>query len=220
MSVVALARVALRRLVRRYSLWIALAIAVVPVPFAYGLRGGQAILTNAFNVALLLLAVLPPWLVGASLGEELDHRAATYLWSRPLARWKVIAAKLLALAPVVIVLAVARWLGIAYTATTRWPPGETIRAIAACALAVSVISAGISSLAPRQGMALAIVYTMFDLILGELPASLHALSVTFHTRVLAHRAHYTPDLTDWLLLGAIPLVWLTIGLLRLKSREA
>jgi len=219
-TVVALARVALQRVVRRYSLWIALAIAALPAPFAYGLRGEKGLLTNAFNIALLLLAVLPPWLVGSSLGEELDHRAATYLWSRPLARWKVVAAKLLALAPIVIVLAVGSWIAIAHSATTRWPPGVTIRAVAACAFAVSVISAGISTLAPRQGMALAIVYVMFDLILGELPASLHALSVTFHARVLAGRSHYTPDAGDWLLLAAIPLVWLAIGLLRLRSREA
>ncbi|HTR50862.1 MAG TPA: hypothetical protein VMJ10_09160 [Kofleriaceae bacterium] len=220
MSVVALARVAWRRLLRRYSLWIAIAIAIIPIPFAYDLRGEKGILTNAFNIALLLLAVLPPWLVGSALGEELDHRAATYLWSRPLARWKVIAAKLIALAPIVVVLAVGSWVAIAYTATTRWPPGVTVRAVAACALAVSVISAGISALAPRQGMALAIVYVMFDLLLGELPASLHALSVTFHARVLASRSHYTPDVFDWLLLAAIPIVWLVIGLLRLRRREA
>ncbi|HEY1556042.1 MAG TPA: hypothetical protein VGF94_14490 [Kofleriaceae bacterium] len=220
MSTIALARVALRRLVRGRTWWIALAIAILPIPFAYGLRGHSALLTNGLNIALLLLAVLPPWLVGASVGEELDHRSATYLWSRPLARWKVVAAKLLALAPIVVVLVGASWIAIAETATSRFPPRNTIEAMLAAALAVSMISAGIASLAPRQGMALSIVYVMLDLMLGELPASLHALSVTFHARTLAGRSHYHPDYLDWVLLAAIPIAWLAFGLLRLRRREA
>jgi ABC-type transport system involved in multi-copper enzyme maturation permease subunit len=217
-AVSAVARVALLRLGRSRAAWLALAICAVPLPFAGWLRDRPEPLHDAFTIARLLLAIVPAWFVAAAIGDELEH--ATYVWARPLARWTVIAGKLVALAPLSALLIAASWVATAAIATDQLPPAVTVVAIAACALACSLAAAGIAVLAPRFAMALTIVYVLFDLLIGELPASLRLVSLSHHATELAG---FGPDPADaWTVVGlaAIALAWLAVALIRVRSREA
>jgi hypothetical protein len=216
----ALARLSLVRLRRGKTLWIALGIALFPVFFATQVRGHGGVLGDTFVVVRLILAIVPALLVAAPIGEEIEDRTATYLWSRPLARWTVVVGKLIALAPIAIIVMCASWLAAGQLAGGHLPSPQSFAALAAGTLAVSVVVASIATVLPKHGMALAIVYVMFDLLIGELPASLQQLSITRHTQVLAGLAKAPIDATTIAAILAIPAVWLAIALQRIRKLEA
>jgi ABC-type transport system involved in multi-copper enzyme maturation permease subunit len=211
-----------RRLWRGRALWAAVAIAALPVGYtlaaaAPALATGGTTVT--FLIELLLLAVLPPLFVAAAIGEELEDRTATYLWSRPLARWLIVASKLLALTPIVAGLLVAGWLIASRIGDGALPPARTALALAAGVTAAAMVSAGVALLAPRYAMALATSYLLFfDLPVGELPMSIRQLSLSHHTLTLAG---LTDDGVRGALLGLALLGggWLAAGLLRLRRLE-
>src|SRR5215468_9593487 len=132
--------VTLKRLTRGKALWIAAVLAALPVVLAAVLaaRGRPASPSELFAPTMLLFAVLPALLVGASVGEEIEDRTSTYLWSRPIARWAVLAGAIAGSAP-----SVAAALGLAAGAT-----------------ATSLVVAGIAVVVPRHGMALTIAYML------------------------------------------------------------
>ncbi len=216
----ALARLSLVRLVRGKALWVSLAIGLLPVLFASQVHGRGGVLGDTFGVARLLLAIVPALLVAAPIGEEIEDRTATYLWSRPLARWTVVVGKLLALAPIAIAVMCASWLVAAQIAVGHVPPAQTFGALAAATLATAIASAGIATLVPKHGMALTIVYVLFDLLIGELPASLQQLSITHHAQVLAGLAKTPLDGTTIVGIVTIPTLWLVVGLRRIRRLEA
>jgi len=191
-GVVAVARVALLRLVRGRASWLVALVAAVPLPFAAWLHARADAMASAFEVVKLLVAIVPAWLVAAALGDELDH--ATYTWARPLPRWTIVVGKLVALAPLAVVAICASWCG--------------------CA------AAGIAVLAPRFAMALAIVYALFDLLIGELPVSLRLASMTGSATRLADIT--TEGSVGWAAarLAGIAAIWLAIALVRVRHREA
>jgi ABC-2 type transport system permease protein len=229
----AIARLTWKRISRGQALWVALGIAMLPVIVAGVLH--QAVhdpvdrLTftlDLYVVEMFVLAVVPALFVAASIGEEIEDKTITYLWSRPLPRWHVIAGKLVALAPVAIVLIVLGWLLAIEVASGAFPPAWTIIGIAAAALAVSLLAAGIGTLAPKHGMALTIIYMLlFDVPIGEIPASLQVLSITHQARRLAGIVPHgvqsgvdrvTPAVTMAILAG----VWFAIGLWKIRRTEA
>lgn len=231
--IVPIAQLTLKRLVRGRALWAALAIALLPAAAAVVL-GRQVhsaddraeMITALYVPQLLVLSVLPALFVASSIGEEIEERTITYLWSRPLPRWHVIAGKLVALAPVSVAITLAGWL-LAVKIGSDWvAPGWTIVGLGAAALAISMVSAGIATLAPKHGMALTIIYMLlFDLPIGEIPASLQVLSVTHQARQIAgiasHGVHpvlsrTTPAITMAVLAG----IWLAIGLWKIRRTEA
>src|SRR5207237_965006 len=83
---------------------------------------------------MMILAILPPLFVSSSIGEEIEDRTTTYLWSRPLARWTVVGGKLLALVPVVLALALGGWFVAYEIAGKASPPIDAGIALAAVAL--------------------------------------------------------------------------------------
>ena len=105
-----MASLTLRRLTRGRALGVSLVIAALPVAYAAAMRavGQTGIGQELFAFEVLVLAVLAPMLVGSSIGEEIEDRTTTYLWSRPVPRWAILAGKLAALAPVLRF----RWLAI------------------------------------------------------------------------------------------------------------
>jgi ABC-type transport system involved in multi-copper enzyme maturation permease subunit len=225
-----IARLTLARVRRGRMVWAAVAIALMPVAAAIVFRGRMGhgrdeIIGQLYIPQLLVLAVLPALFVASSIGEEIEDRTIAYLWSRPLARWHVIAGKLLALAPVSMVIALVGWLLAVQLGTDSLAPARTILGLAAVALASSIIAAGIATLAPKHGMALTIVYMLlFDLPVGEIPASLQGLSVTHQASILADVA--MPGTAAGSALGAaitmavIAAVWLVIALWRVRRLEA
>lgn len=212
--------VTLKRLTRGKALWIAALLAALPVGFAAVLaaRGRPASPSELFAPSLLLFAVLPALLVGASVGEDIEDRTSTYLWSRPIARWAVLAGKLIALTPIVAALIAGGW-AIASALAGSAPPVAAILGVAAGAVATSLVVAGIAVVVPRHGMALTIAYMLVDLFVGELPASAQQLAVTYHTRVLAGLQGPPAIAAPLIGLAVIAGIWTAIGLRRIRRIE-
>src|SRR5690606_7620661 len=101
--------VSLRRLLRSRAVWVVGAIAMLPVVLAAALKTKGDVTEVISVIELGVMAVLPCVFVASSIGEEIEDRTTTYLWSRPLARWMLVVGKLLALAPLSALLVVASW---------------------------------------------------------------------------------------------------------------
>jgi ABC-type transport system involved in multi-copper enzyme maturation permease subunit len=227
-----IARLTLARLRRGRAVWAALGIAMIPAMAAIVLRGQvhsesdrAEMITTLYVPQLLVLAILPALFVASSIGEEIEDRTITYLWSRPLARWHVIAGKLAALAPVALAITVVGWLLAVQIGLGQVAPVRTLVGLGAAALAISTASAGIATIAPKHGMALTIIYMLlFDLPLGEIPASLQVLSITHHARMVAgirtfEVAPGSPAM-HLITMALLATIWLAIGLWRVRRLEA
>jgi ABC-2 type transport system permease protein len=218
-----IARLTLARMRRGRALWAALAIAMLPAAAAIVFRGrvhGESdrieMLNGLYVPQLLVLAVIPAMFVAAPIGEEIEEKTITYLWSRPLPRWHVIAGKLVALAPVAVAITLAGWLLAVQIGLDERAPTDTLVGLGGAALAISMISAGIATLAPKHGMALTIIYMLlFDLPIGEIPASLQILSVSHQARAIAGG-----NTTALVTMAVLASIWLAIGLVRLRRLEA
>ena len=210
-----LAGVTWARLRRGKALWIGALIAALPVLFAYVWAARGRTTEEAMLIATTpILVLVPPLFVSSSVGEELESRTSTYLWSRPIARWAIIAGKLCTLAPIAMVLALAGWV-LAHLVGPHTPPSAiSCLAIGLGAAVVSVVAAAIALITPRHGMALSITYLLIDSFIGAWPFSLAQLSITHHVRKLADGAPGSA-----VLLLVIAAVWAVIGLLRLRRLE-
>jgi hypothetical protein len=210
-----------RRLLRGRALWAMLLVNFIPVvpasvPHARG-EGSELIWMTQMFVLMLLPAVF----VASSIGEEIEDRTSTYLWSRPIARWTLVVGKLLALAPITALLVVASWTLAGQAGAGSLVSLQSTLALAAGSIAVSLIAAGIALLVPRHGMALTIVYlVLIDVPMGEIPASLQSISVTRQIRLIAELEYMPKLVTAAITLAVIAGLWLTLGLLRLRKLEA
>jgi hypothetical protein len=158
--------------------------------------------------------------VGASVGEEIEDRTSTYLWSRAIERWAVLAGKLCALTPIVIALVVGSWLAAMYVLTGAAPPAVSCVALAAGCVAASLTAAGISTVVPKHGMALTIGYMLVDNFVGVLPISVREISITHQVRVLSHlEGGPAVVATPLLALAMIGAVWSVIGFVRIRRLE-
>lgn len=222
-TVVTIAALTWKRLARGRALWVGVIISSLLVLFASAVRssgnsgdGGELIM-----FALLTLAVVPPMFVSSSIGEEIEERTTTYLWSRPVPRWTVLAGKLATLVPVTVVLAVGSWSLAMLVGPQRPPPPESCIALAAGVVAISMMAAGIATLVPRHGMPLSICYMLFfDLPIGALPISLSELSITHHMRVMTGLFREGGTMASGLLaLAIVSAVWGMIAIWRIRRLE-
>lgn len=220
-----IAALTLRRLVRGRAVWISVAIALLPVAFSALVHEHHRItrrLMDLFVIEELLLAVLPAMFVASSIGEEIEDRTTTYLWSRPVGRWAILAGKLVALVPIASALLVVGWVGAVEVQFHHLPDAASVAGIAGGTLVLSLIAAGMATLVPKHGMALTIAYVLFfDLPIGALPASIRELSVTHHLRVLALGVTGDDSRTVAAIgVAVIACVWGAIALWRIRRREA
>ncbi len=225
-TVATIAGVTLRRLFRGRAVWISVAIALLPLVFALFVQHAhraRRMQMDLFVIIELLLAVIPPMFVAASIGEEIEDRTATYLWSRPVGRWAVIAGKLVALVPVATVLLVAGWVAAARFELAHFSRlVDSSAAVALGVLAMSLVAAGIATLVPKHGMALTIAYVLFfDLPIGALPASIRQLSIMHHLRVIASVDLTSDDPRLAAVIGVVVIagLWGTVALWRIRRRE-
>ncbi|MGN6107876.1 MAG: ABC transporter permease [Kofleriaceae bacterium] len=223
----AIAAVTWKRLLRGRTLWVSGAIAILPVAFAAVLadrqRSTEGMLHDVLAFELLLLAIIPAMFVASSIGEDVEDRTITYLWSRPVPRWAVLAGKLAALTPIACGLLIASWWAAAAAGPKLSPGLASVVAIGGAGLVASLIATGISTLVPRHGMALTICYMLFfDLPVGALPMSLKYLSATYHARVIADLAgqHAQSVGASGIALAVIGALWLGVGLFRIRRFEA
>lgn len=218
-----LAAITLRRLGRGKALWIGILIALMPVLFGVAVRSFQFRVKpdEVFDIQVLLLAILPAMFAGASLGEELESRTSAYLWSRPIARWALVAGKLCALAPVVVVLLVGSWWIAIELALRTTPAAASLVALAAAGFAASLVAAGIATVVPRFAMVLSIGYLLLDLFIGAMPFSIDALSITYQARAMAGLAAGSGPVyaSPAIALVVIAGIWTAIGLLRIRRLE-
>ncbi|HEY4175387.1 MAG TPA: ABC transporter permease [Kofleriaceae bacterium] len=171
-----LARITLKRLVRGRVIWIALAISMLPILYALVMRRHAG--SELFGFEIAALGATCPMLVGATLGDEIEDRTLTYLWSRPIKRWAVLVGKLLAIIPLAAAFSITSWL-LCSLLVGGMPPLVTILALALCAKTLALLAATISTLAPKHGLAIAISYLLFfDFPLGGMPVSLRIVSIT------------------------------------------
>lgn len=217
-----LAAVTLKRLRRGKALWIGIVIATLPVIYATSIHAGRLRATpgKVFDLMQLLLAVVPAMLVGASLGDELEDRTSAYLWSRPLARWTVLAGKLCALVPVVTVLIVGGWYAAAVAGLQTAPSAASYLALIAACVTSSLVAAGMTTMVPKHGMALTIGYLLVDLFIGAIPFSVRTVSITHQTRAMAGladtaQAYAEPAVAMVVIAG----IWAAIGFLRIRRLE-
>ncbi|HEV7557354.1 MAG TPA: hypothetical protein VGO00_17930 [Kofleriaceae bacterium] len=207
------------RVRRGNTLWVGAVIAALPVIYA-AVAGAREIDLRAnglFTIEELLLAVLPAMFVSASVGEDIENRTAAYLWSRPLPRWSIIAGKLVTLVPIAIAFQLASQIAALAVGWGRFPDVSTLVGLAAGVVTVSCVATAISILVPKYGMALTLCYVLlFDLGVGELPASLREISISYQARQIATGELASPIIA----MAAIGGVCLTIALWRLRRLEA
>ncbi|MEJ7603946.1 MAG: ABC transporter permease [Kofleriaceae bacterium] len=222
-----IASVTLRRLIRGRALWVGGIVAALPIAFAALLHEHHAKVASTIfdvtNFETLILAVLPALFVASSIGEEIEDRTTTYLWSRPIPRSAVLLGKLAALVPVIVLLVLTSWFLAIEVGARVMPSAASFGGMAVGALALSMVAAAIATLVPKHGMALTICYMLFiDLPVGALPASLRELSVTHHVRVISDLLGRTEESAAMATLGCflIGAFWLAIGLLRIRRLEA
>ena len=223
-SALVLAQLTLTRLMRGRAVWVSAIIAALPVVFAAAIRanGNPNVALDVLAFEMLMLAIIPPMFVASSIGEDIEDRTTTYLWSRPVPRWSVLAGKLIALAPLSALLVALSWVVAVYVGEMRFPSAQSTIALAAGALAISLVSSGLGTLLPKHGMAMTIAYMLFfDLPVGAMPISLANLSVTHHVRAVAgivsEKTTVTEGAIGLLVLGGL---WLAVAVWRMRRLEA
>src|SRR5271154_3616759 len=142
----AIARVTFKRSTRGMLPGIAFVISILPALAAQALQKNHS---SAFGLVLLVLVILPPMFVASSIGEEIEERTAAYLWSRPVARWTIVAGKLLALAPMCAVFVAGSAIAAGFAGDPALRAAAPVVAAAGGALASCAAVAGIASLLPR-----------------------------------------------------------------------
>jgi ABC-2 type transport system permease protein len=212
-----LAGVTWRRFSRGRAVWVVVVIAALPVLFGALLRNPDPVTV----VEMLVMGLLPPVFVASAIGEELEERTSTYLWSRPLPRWTLLIGKLLALAPIASVLIALGWFVAMQVATDVPPSARSVVAFAFGGLVISAMSAGIGTLVPKHGMALSIVYfVVIDLPVGAIPASVQSISITRHVRQIAGLDTPGAIAEPVITLVVLATVWLAVGLWRIRRLES
>jgi ABC-type transport system involved in multi-copper enzyme maturation permease subunit len=223
-ATLAIAGLTLRRLFRGKTIWVSVFFAFIPLVFATLVAGRgprHNLVAVTLEVSVWLLGILPALHLASSLSEDLEDRTSAYLWSRPIPRWSILTGKVLALVPWVLVLE----LGGAFIAMKRLGPfaeGHPLDRVAiglgAGTIAASCAGLGMSTLWPKHGMSIAIVYMLFvDLTIGLIPASLQNLSITHHVRdIVRWNESLSTPLTG---LGVIAGLWLVVALARIRRLE-
>lgn len=223
-SVFVLASITWMRLWRGRAPWVGFLVGALPCLYSLMMRGRErdAIGDELFAFEILVLGILAPMFVASTLGEEIEERTTTYLWSRPIARGAVLAGKLVTITPIVLVIGCASWLVSSQLAWSMLPPAQTFVSLAIGAIALCLLAAAFSTLSPKHGMALTICYLLFfDLPAGALPAALQEVSVTHQLRTLSGMWPADGSFLEGLIgIGAIMIVTGAIAAWRIRRLEA
>jgi hypothetical protein len=165
------------------------------------------------------------------VAEENDGRTYTYLWSRPVPRHALVLGKLLAVAPPLMVAAVAA-LAIAFAIVSAGPgdtdPSWLPRALGAAAagvLGASCFAVGVGALVPRHPLVVALGWVLFaEQVLSAVPA-VQNLSPLFHVMAIADipgvrlTLKGMSSLPPYPSLAVLSAVWLGIAIWRVRSIE-
>ena len=226
-----MARLTLKRVFRGKLVWFVILAAGLPSLIALAMRGGghnrpEKVATATFSTVQLLFAILVPMLTGSAVGDELGSKTASYLWSRPVARWTILVGKLVVLAPLTALILVVAWLVSLAIGGGLISP-QALVAVAFGAITISVVVAAIATIGPKHGIAFSLLYVLIiDLGIALLPGSLSQLSLVHQTTVLAGLPQGPNEPPLGSALGAalwlvgLTAIWLTVALRQLRTREA
>lgn len=210
-----------RRFFRSRTLWVAALIGGLPILVAVLMAGRRHVADVITVVEFLVLVLLPPVFVAASLGEEIEERTTTYLWSRPLPRWTIVIGKLIALAPIAAALVTGGWFVAISMVTDKPPSTDSVIAFASGSLVVATLSTGMATLVPKHAMALTLVYlVVVDLPIGAIPAPLQSASITYQVRMMSGIGEPPKLAASAIAMAIIAGVWLAIALWRIRRLES
>lgn len=121
----------------------------------------------------------------SALGSELDGKTLTYLWTRPVARWRIVCGKYLGIVSVLIP-------PTALSVCVSWfilerPGGSVLSALLLGAisgvLVYNAVFVLLGFIVPRRAMVLALLYAViFEFILSFVPAMVNTFTVTYYLR--------------------------------------
>jgi ABC-type transport system involved in multi-copper enzyme maturation permease subunit len=234
-AAMSLARLSFKRVVRSRVIWISAILAVLPA-VAQVAAGGSASMKDdwreLYSVVTVVLAIIPALHLAPAIAEEIEDRTYTYLWSRPIPRWALLAGKLMGLVPIAaafVTASIALSFALAFgsdTGSHLGLLGDCVLAAALGVVAMSCTSLGIGSLVPRHATAVSIVYLLaIDSAVGAMPFSIQNLSVSFHVRTIA-----LSNLGTWDVMGSsaamsaawlfgISALWIGIAVWRITGAE-
>ena len=149
-------------------------------------------LVSAIYLFLLypqLICLLLALLYGASIpGAELEAKTLTYLFTRPIARWRIVVGKYLAivlaiLPPTLVSVAISWWLlGQPGSVTLLWSLELAAAGAVLCYTAIFIL---FGFLAPRRAMVVALLYgVVFEFLLSFVPAMINTITATYYLRSL------------------------------------
>jgi ABC-type transport system involved in multi-copper enzyme maturation permease subunit len=224
----AIAGVAFKRMLRGKALWVVAGMAFLPLLFTAAIPDptvpkdwGKVISFWGY-----LLAILPPVLLASAIGEEIEERTMTYLWSRPLPRWSIVGGKVIAILPVLWIVLAAALIAPFYA---RFPDAgahgtilaRTLAAVVLGTIGVASVTAGLATLAPRYGTVISLGYLVFvDRTLAFFDASISKLSVTYHAIRLTGMWGDAQPLVQsigWLL--GLSAAWMAVAAWRIRRLE-
>jgi ABC-type transport system involved in multi-copper enzyme maturation permease subunit len=187
-----LARITWKRMLRGRALWLTLVMLAMPLVMVLAGPGDPGRWRVPVNVFSFLLAVVPPLHLATAISDEVEDQTITYLWSRPIARWSLLAGKMIAVVPALIaVFAVA--MAAAFVALYGGSSADhldvLVRGIAGVSVgvvAIGMLAIGFGSVMPKYPLAVVVAYMLIvDLAVGKIPFAVNALSITHHVRTIA-----------------------------------
>ena len=187
-------RLSLRQLAGRWRLLVVAILAALPVAIAITMvRVGEApdealgdMLDGMIVAAILPIVTMA--LATAAFGNELDDRTLSYLVLKPVARWRIVLPKLLA-----VIAVAAPLLVVSGILATLLGPGGTARAAAAVGVALfaGVLAYGAIftwlGLLTSRGLGYALVYVfLWEGLVSTFMPGIRYLSVRGYTLALIH----------------------------------
>jgi ABC-type transport system involved in multi-copper enzyme maturation permease subunit len=234
-AVMVIARLSWLRLRRGRNKWMSIILAALP-PFLAGLVAvvsqdpGSQMWTFSANMLLQFAAPLAAAAhLASAVGEELEQKTFSYLWSRPPPRWTLLAGKLVAHVPALTAMfAVSSALvwGISVAAGVDLGPTELLRLIAGSTGAVvagSCLAVGAGAIFPKYPLAFVLGFGMvLDKLLMLIPA-VQPLSASLSATGLAGLPFPETQVPSWedalIRLAVNGAIWLAIGVWRVSDSE-
>jgi len=193
-AILVIAGMAWARVRRGKSFYVSCGLLLLPVLIAAafkGVRGWEA----AVNTLTLnpLFLFIPALHCAGILADELDDRTYTYLFTRPIPRWTLIAGKLLTVYVVLLI-------GFLTSVTLCWfitKPGgaegfrhyrleETLLATGLGVFASCCLAASMGAVFPRRPFAAVFAWILgVEMIIGSMPTVLAKVALAYHVRRLA-----------------------------------
>lgn len=229
-SSLTLAGLGFTRLIRGRTLYVSVVLAIIPVILAAvvghdGTDSKEGWTTACEVVLRFVIPIAAAVHASGAVGDELEQKTFTYLWSRPIPRVSVVLGRLLFVAPLLFALSVVTLVA-SYLAAGKGVTGDDLSRGIGAALASSItctcFALGGGGLFPRQPLLFTMgVFLTVEQFLFAISGARY-LSIVAHTRILAglekslESAVEAKAIVGLVVLSAL---WLSLGLFRVSSAE-